>query len=164
MSEEQMNDQTFGRLFIIMIAAMTVLSVILMVLASLAASDVNERLDARSEVENSAAIVARITPVGQFAAETADAVIPAAEAVTLSGEEAYTSCGACHNAGVAGAPALGDPAAWSERIAKGIDTLYQNAIQGFQGAAGLMPAKGGNASLSDDSVKAAVDYMVEQSQ
>lgn len=164
MSEEQMNDSTFGRLFIIMIVAMTVLSALLMVLASLAASDVNERMDARSEIENSAAIVARITPVGQFAAETAEAVIPAAEAAPLTGAEAYASCGACHDAGVAGAPALGDVAGWADRIAKGIDTLYDNAINGFQGEAGLMPAKGGNISLSDDSVRAAVDYMVEQSQ
>ena len=162
MSEEQMNDSTFGRLFILMLAAMTAMTAIIMVLASFAASDVNARLDERSEVENSDAIAARISPVGQFAAETA-AAAPIALAVVLSGEEAYAGCAACHGAGIAGAPAVGNAAAWTARIAQGVDTLYDHAINGYQGAAGMMPAKGGNMALADDSVKAAVDYMVEKS-
>lgn len=163
MSEEQMNDSTFSRLFIIMMLVMTVLTAVIMVLASLAASDVNTELDARSDVENSAAIENRIAPVGQFATEVGEAA-PVAAPVTLSGEEAYASCAACHTAGIAGAPKLGDAAAWSTRIAQGVETLYDHAINGFQGNAGLMPAKGGNIALSDDSVKAAVDHMLEQSQ
>lgn len=163
MSEEQMNDSTFGRLFIIMIIVMTVLTAVIMVLASMAASDVNAELDARSEIENSAAIESRISPVGQFATQVGEAA-PIAEPVTLSGIEAYASCAACHTAGIAGAPKTGDVAAWSARISQGLETLYEHAIVGFQGAAGIMPAKGGNTALSDDSVKAAVDYMVEQSQ
>lgn len=159
MSEEQMNDSTFGRLFIIMIIAMTVLTVIIMVLASFAATDVNERLDARYEQESTQSIAERLAPVGEFAAETAAPVVLVP--TLLSGEEAYASCGACHNAGVAGAPTFADAGAWTDRIAKGIDTLYLNAINGYQGSAGYMPAKGGNAALSDDSVKAAVDYMLE---
>lgn len=159
MSEEQMNDSTFGRLFIIMIIAMTVLTVIIIVLASFAASDVNERLDARYELESTDSVAERLAPVGNFAAETA-APVAVVETV-LTGEEAYASCGACHNAGVAGAPTFADASAWTDRIAKGIDALYENAIKGYQGSAGYMPAKGGNAALSDDSVKAAVDYMVE---
>ena len=69
---------------------------------------------------------------------------------------------ACHGAGVAGAPKLGDKADWGPRIAQGNDTLYQHAIQGFQGKKGVMPPKGGNTALPDDQVKAAVDYMVSQ--
>lgn len=77
------------------------------------------------------------------------------------GQETYeTACQVCHAAGVAGAPKLDDKAAWKDRIAKGIDTLYEHSINGFN----AMPPKGGNASLSDDDVKAAVDYMVSQSQ
>lgn len=163
MSEEHMNDSTFGRLFILMIIAMTVITAIIMVLASLAAGDVNERISTRSDAENSAAIVARIKPVGQFAANTAAAIIPSAAAVTLSGQEAYGSCAACHNTGLAGAPALGDAAAWAPRIDQGLETLYEHAINGFQGSSSMMPAKGGDASLSDESVKAAVDYMLEKS-
>jgi len=159
MSEEQMNDSTFGRLFIIMIIAMTVLTVIIMILASFASSDVNARLDERSDIENSQAIAERLAPVGNFAAETAVAVV--AEPVVLTGEQAYSSCIACHGAGVAGAPATGNADAWSDRIAKGAEALYANAINGYQGSAGYMPAKGGNTALSDESVKAAVDYMID---
>ena len=137
---------------------MTVLTAIIMVLASLAASDVNAKLDERAAIENSGAIETRIAPVGNFSAESG-AVVVAAEPVTLSGEEAYASCAACHGAGIAGAPAFADVAAWTDRIAKGIDALYANAINGYQGPAGYMPPKGGNVALSDESVKAAVDYM-----
>ena len=162
MSEEQMNDSTFGRLFIIMIITMTVLTAVIMVLASLAADDVNTRMDERGAVENSDAIAARIAPVGALSDGTAIAATVAAP-ITLSGEEAYASCAACHTAGIAGAPMVGDVAAWSSRITQGLESLYEHAIKGFQGNAGLMPAKGGNTALSDDSVKAAVDYMVEKS-
>ena len=71
---------------------------------------------------------------------------------------------ACHAAGIAGAPRVGDVAGWADRVAQGADTLYAHAIQGFQGNAGMMPPKGGNMALSDDEVKAAVDHMVAQSQ
>ena len=66
----------------------------------------------------------------------------------------------CHAAGVAGAPKPGDKADWGPRIAQGKDTLYKHAIEGFTGAKGSMPARGGNAKMSDEDVKAAVDYMV----
>ncbi|NNC98718.1 MAG: cytochrome c5 family protein [Gammaproteobacteria bacterium] len=134
-----------------------------MVLASFAASDVNTRLDERNQIENSGAIKERIAPVGSFSAETAAAVPVVVAAVPLSGEQAYASCAACHAAGIAGAPAVGDPDAWTARIEQGLDTLYDHAINGYQGSAGMMPAKGGNIALSDESVKAAVDYMLEKS-
>ena len=160
MSDEQMNDSTFGRLFIIMIIVMTIMTVIIVVIASFAASDVNAKLDERSDTENSGSLAERIAPVGAFAANTA-APKAAAAPIILSGEEAYASCSACHASGVAGAPKFAAPDAWTDRIAKGKDALYTNAINGYQGSAGYMPAKGGNASLSDESVKAAVDYMIE---
>ena len=78
-----------------------------------------------------------------------------------TGKKVYdTTCMACHAAGVAGAPKFGDKAAWGPRIAQGIDTLHTHALKGFTGKAGMMPPKGGNMSLSDADVKAAVDYMV----
>ena len=78
-----------------------------------------------------------------------------------SGEDIYKQvCFACHDAGVAGAPKIGDKAAWEARIAKGNDTLYKHSIEGFTGDAGAMPPKGGRTDLSDDAVKSAVDYMV----
>ena len=59
-------------------------------------------------------------------------------------------------------PQTGDTAAWGPRIDKGIDILYGNAINGYTGELGMMPAKGGNPALSDEEVKAAVDYIVGQ--
>ena len=73
------------------------------------------------------------------------------------------SCVACHGAGIAGAPKVADKGQWAARIAKGLEALYASAVNGVQGSAGVMPAKGGNPALSDAEVKAAVDYMVGQS-
>ena len=73
-------------------------------------------------------------------------------------------CAACHGSGIPGIPQVGDAAAWEARIAKGNDTLYNNAINGFTGESGMMmPPKGGNTALSDEEIKAAVDYMVSNS-
>ena len=70
------------------------------------------------------------------------------------------ACKACHGAGIAGAPKAGDHTAWAPRIAKGKATLYDHAIKGFTGTAGVMPAKGGRTDLSDDLIKEAVDHII----
>lgn len=82
----------------------------------------------------------------------------------VKGKSVYgKTCAICHAAGVAGAPKPGDKADWAPRIAQGEATLYKHAIEGFTGSKGQMPARGGNTALSDDDVKAAVDFMVAQS-
>lgn len=93
-----------------------------------------------------------------------------ATAMMISGQAAADGkgtydkvCFMCHGAGIAGAPKVGDKAAWADRIAQGNDTLYKHAISGFKGKTGMMPAKGGRADLSDADVKAAVDHMVMSS-
>jgi cytochrome c5 len=116
------------------------------------------------------------------AAETATAAAPAAAPAAIpaappaaapaaapavasadTGKTLYNSaCVACHGAGIAGAPKIGDKAAWAPRIAQGNATLYEHAIKGFQGKAGVMPPKGGS-TAPDAEVKAAVDYMVQAS-
>ncbi len=84
-----------------------------------------------------------------------------ANVAMADGEAVYNSgCAACHAAGVAGAPKLGDKAAWAARVTKDPAELHTNAINGFQGESGVMPPKGGFMNLSDDEVKSAVDYMV----
>ncbi len=81
------------------------------------------------------------------------------------GEAIYNqACHVCHAAGVAGAPKLGDAAAWADRIAQDKETLYQHSLNGFQGKVGVMPPKGGFTHLSDDQVKAAVDFMISKAQ
>lgn len=80
-----------------------------------------------------------------------------------AGKKLYeASCQVCHGAGIAGAPKVGDVAAWAPRIAQGVDVMNGHAINGFMGKAGMMPPKGGS-SASDDEVKAAVAYMVAAS-
>ena len=93
------------------------------------------------------------------AAAAASAAAPAPAASADVGKKIYDSaCVACHGAGVAGAPKLGDKAAWDDRIKQGSNVLYEHAIKGFQGKNGMMPPKGGS-TASDEEVKAAVDYM-----
>ena len=92
---------------------------------------------------------------------SAATLMTAAASVQASGEATYkTACFACHGTGAAGAPKFGDKAAWKDRIAQGNEKMYEHTIKGFKGSKGVMPAKGGRADLSDDAVKAAVDYMV----
>jgi len=93
-------------------------------------------------------------PAPAVAAEVAAAAAPAGG--KADGKKVYdTVCAVCHAAGVAGAPKFGDKAAWAPRLKPGIDALYASALKGKA----AMPAKGGNASLADADVKAAVDYM-----
>jgi cytochrome c5 len=70
------------------------------------------------------------------------------------------SCWACHNSGAAGAPKVGDAAAWAPRVAKGIDVLVANSIAGIN----AMPAKGMCFTCTNDDLKALVEYMVASSQ
>ncbi len=97
------------------------------------------------------------------AAAPAPAPAPAVAENTVGKGIYGKTCAMCHAAGVAGAPKPGDKADWEPRIAQGEATLYKHAIEGFTGAKGMMPARGGGATLSDDEVKAAVDFMVAQS-
>ena len=87
------------------------------------------------------------------------AAAEAAAGGAADGKKVYDStCTACHQAGVANAPKLGDKAAWAPRIKQGMDALVQSATKGK----GAMPPKGGNASLSDADLRAAIEYMVSQ--
>lgn len=91
-----------------------------------------------------------------------EAAAPAASDNTIGKGIYNKTCALCHAAGVAGAPKPGDAAEWEPRIAQGMDVVYKHAIEGFTGAKGMMPARGGAAALTDDEVKAAVDFMVSQ--
>lgn len=90
----------------------------------------------------------------------APAATPAAAASPDKGKQVYnTSCLACHSTGAAGAPKVGDKAAWSPRIGKGMDTLLTNAVNGIN----AMPPKGTCFACSEDDLRAAIEYMVAQS-
>ena len=97
--------------------------------------------------------------------EAASVEVTPAAPTAVDGKQVYDAgCVACHGAGIAGAPRVGDSGAWADRIGAGLDTLVAHAINGFQGSQGMMPAKGGNPSLSDEEIEAAVEYMVAASQ
>jgi len=109
-------------------------------------------------------------PAATAAVAAAPASAPSAPAATAPAATATASaggagegkavydetCHVCHATGLAGSPKFGDKAAWAPRIATGMDKLYNAALHGLN----AMPPKGGNASLTDAQVKAAVDYMV----
>lgn len=111
-----------------------------------------------------AAIEERITPAGSVCMEGdsgCGAAVASSGGSIQSPEDIYNvSCMACHATGAAGAPKMGDVAAWSGRLEKGIEQVYANAIGGING----MPAKGLCMSCSDDDVKAVVDYIFDNSQ
>lgn len=88
---------------------------------------------------------------------------PAAAVENTVGKSVFGRvCAMCHAVGAAGAPKPGDKADWGPRIAQGNDVLYKHALEGFTGAKGQMPSRGANAALTDDEVKAAVNYMADQ--
>ena len=149
-----------------------VLTLFLILLGTINASDVNERqrIDRNTHYGASSGTTERVKAVGQMnlasntAASSATTQVAATATAIIDGKKIYNGmCVTCHGAGVAGAPRVGDKGAWAERIDKGATTLYANAINGVQGSSGVMPAKGGYPALSDDEIKAVVDYMVAQS-
>jgi cytochrome c5 len=71
------------------------------------------------------------------------------------------ACQVCHAAGLAGAPKSDDAADWGRRAEQGWATLVEHAVNGYQGEAGYMPAKGGQAQLSDEAVAAAIAHMLK---
>ncbi|WP_027996740.1 c-type cytochrome [Simplicispira psychrophila] len=102
------------------------------------------------------------TPPPAPAAQAPAAAVAVAD--NAKGKSVYNkTCALCHGSGVAGAPKVGDKADWGPRVAQGKDTLYKHATEGFTGAKGMMPARGGSTTLTDDDVKAAVDFMADQS-
>ena len=125
---------------------------------------VNSQLEPEPNPVAERATEQRIRPVGGVYAGSTGAAASAGQVAydgTLDGKVIYDAlCGACHTSGAGGAPKL-ERAAWTARIAQGMDTMNKHAIEGFQGSAGIMPAKGGNPNLTDEQVIATVQWMVD---
>ena len=156
MSEQ---DSNFFRTFTLVLVLLGVFMAVIIYLANMLTSSNKSHDDARVQAE----INAIIKPVGQVAtkASAATASVEASAGGAIDGKAVFKgTCFACHGTGAAGAPKAGDKAAWAPHLAKGLATLHTHAIHGFTGKKGMMPAKGGNASLSDAQVEAAVNYMV----
>lgn len=93
----------------------------------------------------------------------ASAAAPAAPVNEVGKKVFGATCSMCHAAGVGGAPKPGDKADWGPRIGQGMETLYKHAREGFTGAKGMMPPRGGNPKLTDDEIQSAVNFMADQS-
>lgn len=161
------HDKKFFDTFMLVLGILIGIAVLLYILARIIAANTQEK-HVITDPTNQAVVAERIAPVAKVAIAGQDnsALAPvqaaaAAPAEELAGDQVFNmACLACHGAGVAGAPKMGDKAAWIPRIAKGAETLHKHAIEGFQGSAGFMPPKGGRVDLSDKSIINAVDFMV----
>ncbi len=166
-------DQKFFDMYSLVIGVLAAIALAILVLA-MKMSDLTQGVYTRDTAEYQAAIAESIAPVGKvyLPGEEGEAsgpvvaatVEPEPVAAAMTGPQVYNSaCNACHGLGVAGAPKVGDAAQWTDRIAQGMDVLVRHAIEGYQGTAGYMPAKGARLDLSDEEVANAVDYMVSES-
>lgn len=145
--------KTPKQLIVTVILAFVVPIAIIILLVNMVAS--GAKVGAGSDTLSSEAVTKRIAPVAGF--ELVDANAPK---VFKTGEQVFAAvCTACHTAGVAGAPKVGDNAAWAPFIKSGFDTMLNVALHGKGG----MPAKGGNPTLSDYEVARAVVYMANKS-
>ena len=160
MSNEQEHNEehaspikTPKQLIVTIVLSFLVPIIIILLLVDMVTS--GTKVGAGSETLSEEAVARRIAPVAGF--ELVDANAPR---VFKTGEQVFQAvCTACHTAGVAGAPKLGDKAAWAPFIKAGFESMLDVAIHGK----GAMPAKGGNPALSDYEVARAVVYMANES-
>ncbi len=165
------NDAVFLKHFSMVIGFLVGVALCLIVLGHYLGSTLPEDTDPNAQ----ARVEARIKPLGEVYAGSSGAAAAAAAAEaaraaagpkvayegTLDGKVIFDKlCSACHSTGAGGSPTL-DHSHWDARLAQGIDTLVKHAIDGFQGNAGVMPARGGNPDLSDDQVRVTVTWMMD---
>ena len=168
-------DDHFFNMFSIVIGSLVTIAIVLFGIARSIGTPFEE---ARSAADSAVAahVAENTAPVGKLAVAGRDnsalairaaggGAAPGALALPKSGEETFQLvCSACHATGIGGAPRLGDHAAWGPRIGQGKATLYEHALKGFTGKAGVMLAKGGRGDLPDELVRETVDYIVKKSQ
>ena len=177
MSDKQ---EDFTRVFIWVLAGLVRFTIVVMLVARSVGMDENSGPMTDADIDERTKPYSTVKVAGEGgAAEAASTeAAPAAQPATMpepaptesaateqaaeaiDGQSLYSVCAACHATGAAGAPVVGDAAAWGTRLAGGIDAVVSNAINGK----GAMPPKGGSMHLSDDEIRAIVQYMVDASQ
>jgi cytochrome c5 len=146
--------KTPKQLAIVLALAFLVPIVLFLLLSQLVTGVRREDTDATE-----AQVLSRIKPVGEVTLAGATSA-----RASMSGEQVFQAvCKTCHEPGIAGAPKVGDKAAWAGPIKKGYETLVQHALNGFQEAGKVMPPRGGNPDLSDVEVERALVYMANRS-
>ena len=145
--------KTPKQLIIVVLLAFLVPITLIVMLSQLVTTGIDAGKDNPALTET--AIAQRLKPVGQV-----EVIDPSAPKVEKSGKEIVEAvCGACHTAGLLGAPKIGDKAAWAPHLGMGLEHLTQNAIKGVK----QMPPRGGNPDLSDLEIGRAIAYMANQS-
>lgn len=160
------HDRTFVRTFLGVLGALVGITFLIIIAAVWITGNDGELSDARKEriaerTQPDFQVVTDADNLQQVAASPASGSGSDGGGESASLEGTYKQvCASCHGTGMAGAPKTGEAGPWQARLDdKGLETLYDNAINGFKG----MPAKGGRADLSDDRVKELVDYILEES-
>jgi len=168
-------DSQFFNVFSLVIGVLVAIALVLMGVArAIGRNNQAEHVlqDAKyiASVEQNIEPLARVAVAGQdnsaltIVEKNPDAVSVVME-VPKDGLSLYkAACTTCHGQGIGGAPKTGDRGAWGPRIAQGKATLYDHAIKGYTGKAGVMPAKGGRIDLDDALIKMGVDYLITQAQ
>lgn len=166
-------DATFLKRFAMLIGFLMFVALLLGILASYIYS--KNPPPPRPNAEK--VVAERIAPAGGvYAGDTGRAAMQAAKEAadkaaasqvayggTTDGKTIYGNlCHSCHDTGAGGAPKITDKSAWASRVAEGEATLLKHATEGFAGSSGTMPPKGGNPALSDEQIKATVEYMLSQ--
>jgi len=108
----------------------------------------------------------RLTPIGEVCMEgqtcgQAGAAVAGGAGLGLSGEQIYNQfCFACHLTGVSDAPKFGDHAAWVPHLDKGLDAMWASTLNGLN----AMPPRGTCMTCTDEELRSAMDYMVDNAQ
>ena len=161
--EHKATDGDFWRIFAIISVIIVALAIFIAILSNVFASysssgDDNYKAELHSSKDQ------RTKPSGKINLQTNPTIKQTSKPLVvaskaLSGKEVYNAaCVSCHASGAAGAPMTGNQDQWADRTSKGNDALYASAINGI----GVMPAKGGISTLSDEEVKSAVDYLISE--
>jgi cytochrome c5 len=167
-------DQKFFDVYSLVIGGLAAVCLGFLVIAMNISDETQDEVLGNAE-EYLAVVSERVEPFGKVylpgddlsaaGPQSAEAVAPEPVAEVRTGPQVYNeACITCHGSGIGGAPMITDPAAWESRIAQGVDTLRQHAIEGYTGSAGYMPPKGGRMDLLDEEVYAAVEFMVSQAE
>ena len=162
--DKKVTDSEFYKIFGWLSAIIIGLSIFIAILSNVFSSySANQSDNYKKEIQE--LINSRTAPTGAINLASNPTIIPQIQLAPvsskiLSGEEVYNAvCMSCHTSGAADSPIIGNRQQWAERISEGKEHLYEQAINGV----GVMPAKGGVPTLSDDEVKAAVDYIISKS-
>ncbi len=156
-------DSIFFRNFSILLAALVVLTIVLALIGLAMQNNLVANIEGEADRSSIQELIKPVAEVNTDPNAAVEVAAPVAQTAafdgSLDGEMIYNNaCAACHASGAGGAPKL-ETAAWEPRLAQGVDVLIKHAIEGFTGQAGMMPPRGGNMALTDEQIKATVEYM-----